>query len=119
MIKIFIFLIAFSFSGFSQTKNGATNSDAGFVITGNVTGFANGTSVSFLNEQTNAPEKQATIENGRFVIKGHMEEPGFKGLIFGDQPPLVPLFLDNSNIKITGDKNALDKLSITGSPAQA
>ena len=48
-----------------------------------------------------------------------MNEPGFKGLVFGDQPPVVPLFLDNSHVKISGDKNAIDKLSITGSPSQA
>ena len=46
-----------------------------------------------------------------------MPQPSFKVLIFGDQPPAIPLFLDNSNIKISGDKNALDKLSITGSPS--
>lgn len=118
MKNILILFFAFPFFGFSQTKK--TNeiyAEKGFVITGTVTGFANGTSVSFLNDQTNQPEKQTTIENGRFVIKGKMPEPGFKGLIFGDQPPLVPLFLDNSNIKISGDKNAIDKLSISGSPA--
>jgi peroxiredoxin len=119
MKNILILLLAFPFFGFSQTKKTKEmHAEKGFVITGTVTGFANGTSVSFLNEQTNLPEKQTTIEDGKFVIKGQMQEPGFKGLIFGDQPPLVPLFLDNSNIKISGDKNAIDKLSVTGSPSQ-
>ena len=117
MKKIFIFLLAFPFLGFSQTKKPtAPRAENSFVISGNVTGFADGTSVSFLNEQTNLPEKQTSIEKGKFVIKGKMNEPGFKGLIFGDQPPVVPLFLDNSSIKISGDKNAIDKLLITGSP---
>ena len=117
MKKIFIFLLAFPFFGFSQTKKTTeTRADNRFVITGNVTGFADGTTVSFLNEQTNLPEKQASIEKGKFVIKGQMKEPGFKGLIFGDQPPVVPIFLDNSNVRISGDKNAIDKLLITGSP---
>jgi peroxiredoxin len=119
MTKIFILLIAFPFLGFSQTKkNKEMHRENGFIISGNVTGFPDGTAVSFLNEQTNLPEKQTTIKSGKFVIKGKVEEPGFKGLIFGDQPPLVPLFLDNSSIQITGDKNAIDKLSITGSPSQ-
>jgi len=119
MKKLFILLIAFPFFGFSQSKKTTKiNAENGFVISGIVTGFTNGTSVSFLNEQTNLPEKQTTIENGRFVIKGQMQEPGFKVLIFGDQPPAVPLFLDNSNIKISGDKNAIDQLLITGSPTQ-
>jgi peroxiredoxin len=120
MNKIFILFIILPVLSFSQTKKATeTHQENGFVITGNVTGFTNGTSVSFLNEQTNLPEKQTTIENGKFVIKGQMQEPGFKGLIFGDQPPVVPLFLDNSNVKISGDKDALDKLSISGSPTQA
>jgi len=88
-----------------------------FVIEGNVTGFEDGTAVSFLNEQTSMPEKQTTIVRGKFIIKGKMEQPGFKGLIFGNIQTLVPVFLDNSNVKITGDKNALDQLVITGSPS--
>jgi peroxiredoxin len=120
MKRIFILLLILPALGFCQTaKTTDKLIENGFVITGNVTGFDDGTSVSFLNEQTNSPEKQTTIEKGKFIIKGQMNEPGFKGLIFGDQPPLVPLFLDNSNIKITGDKNAIDKLSITGSPSHA
>ncbi len=119
MKKFLILLAAFPLFGHSQTKETTEiPSEKGFVITGNISGFANGTSVSFLNEQTNTPEKQTTIENGKFVVKGQMQEPGFKVLIFGDQPPAVPLFLDNSNVKITGDKSAIDKLSITGSPSQ-
>ncbi len=35
----------------------------GFMITGEVTGFKDGASVSFLNEQTGQPEKQSTIKN--------------------------------------------------------
>ncbi|MEP6928147.1 MAG: TlpA disulfide reductase family protein [Ginsengibacter sp.] len=117
MKKIFILLFALPFFGFSQVKktDGAHAGDS-FIITGNVTGFAEGTSVSFLNEQTNLPETQAIIKKGLFIIKGKVNEPGFKGLIFGDQQPVVPIFLDNSNIKISGDKNAIDKLVITGSP---
>jgi peroxiredoxin len=118
MKKIFILFLLVPFFSFSQTKKKVeTPVQNGFVITGDVTGFPNGTAVSFLNDQTGQPEKQTTIENGKFVIKGQMPQPSFKVLIFGDQPPGVPLFLDNSNIKISGDKNAIDKLSITGSPA--
>ena len=118
MKKIFVLLLVLPFFSFSQTKaKTQTPAENGFVITGNVTGYPNGTSVSFLNDQTGQPEKQTTIENNKFVVKGEMPQPSFKVLIFGDQPPAIPLFLDNSNIKITGDKSALDKLSITGSPS--
>ena len=134
MKKIFTLFLLLPFLGFSQTNvqangqaNGQANKkpekqpDTGFVITGDVTGFANGTPVSFANQQTNQLEKQATIENGKFIIRGKMDEPGFKVLLFGDQPPFVPvfLFLDNSNVTITGTKDAIDKMMVKGSPSNA
>ncbi len=121
MKRIFYLFFALPFFGFSQTltseKEVAANT--GFEISGNISGYEDGTSVSFLNEQTGTPEKQTTIEKGKFLIKGQLAEPSFRILIFGDQPPVVPLFLDNSKIKISGDKNNLDQLSITGSKTQA
>ena len=105
------------FFGFAQPSGSEkiASQDGGFEISGNITGYNDGTSVSFLNEQTGVPEKQTTIEKGKFIIKGKLEEPSFRILVFGDQPPAVPLFIDNSKIKITGDKSSLDKLSVTGS----
>ena len=114
IIYLFFVLPIFAFSQVkpSEKKEAA---DQGFEISGDVTGYDDGTSVSFLNDQTGLPEKQTTIEKGKFFIKGQLTEPSFKVLVFGDQPPVVPLFLDNSKVKISGDKNALDQLSITGS----
>lgn len=89
----------------------------GFIINGNITGFPDGIPVSFLNEQTGMPEQQAVISKGKFIIKGKMQQPAFKGLIFNNAQPVIPIFLDNSKIKITGNKDALDKLIITGSPS--
>lgn len=126
MRSIFILFFLLPFLALSQVKKTApakpkvqTPAFDGYVITGHVTGFPDGTPVSFLNEQTNAPEKQAVIKAGKFTIKGKMNQPGFKGLIFNNAQPLVPLFLDNSKIKITGNKDALDKVVITGSPSHA
>jgi len=112
MKKLFFLLLFIPFLGFSQS------SSKDFEISGNVTGYENGTTVSFLNQQTQVPEKQTTIENGKFIIKGQLTEPSFIVLVFGDQPPAIPMFIDNSKINITGDKNNLDKLSITGSKSQ-
>ena len=121
MKRIIFLLIALPFFGFSQTSSSEKNvvNNPGFEISGNVTGYEDGTSVSFLNDQTGTPEKQTTIEKGKFIIKGQLPEPSLRVLVFGDQPPAVPLFLDNSKIKISGDKNNLDQLSITGSITQS
>lgn len=121
MKRIFCILFMLPFFGFSQTSASEKNvtDNSGFEISGNITGYDDGTAVSFLNEQTGVPEKQATIEKGKFIIKGQLPEPSFRVLVFGDQPPVVPLFIDNSKIKIAGDKNSLDQLSITGSATQS
>jgi peroxiredoxin len=119
MKKTLFLLLTIPFFAFSQTsseKNISSSKD--FEISGNVSGYEDGTSVSFLNQQTGVPEKQATIEKGKFIIKGNLKEPSFIVLIFGDQPPAIPLFIDNSKITISGDKNNLDNLSITGSKTQ-
>ena len=125
MRSTFFLLLLLPVLGFSQVKKITksqskiqTSAFDGFVITGDITGFADGTTVSFLNEQTGVPDQVAVVAKGKFLIKGKMDQPGFKGLIFNNAQPLVPLFLDNSNIKITGNKEALDKLAITGSPSQ-
>lgn len=124
MRSIFIFIFLLPVFGYAQVKKSTdtkpkvqTVAFDGYIITGTVTGFADGTPVSFLNEQTNVPEQQTVISKGKFIIKGKMPQPGFKGLIFNNSQPVVPLFLDNSNVKITGKKEALDKLVIIGSPS--
>ena len=123
MRSFFSLLFLLPLVAFSQPKKTVTVKPQtkvaweGYIITGKVTGYPNGTPVSFLNEQTNAPEVQAKIYNGSFTIKGKMEQPALKGLIFNNEPPLIPIFLDNSEIKITGSKEQLSQLSITGSPA--
>ncbi len=121
----FLFFFIFPLIAFSQVKH-KTISKAptvnpvhkpadGFIINGTVTGFPDGTPVSFLNDQTGVPEQQTIIKNNKFIITGKQAEPGFKGLIFGNEQPLIPLFIDNSDIKISGNKNELDKLVVTGS----
>lgn len=120
MKKIFFLFIALPFFGFAQTSvnSNKTNGNDGYEITGNISGYADGTSVSFLNQQSGIPEKQTSFEKGKFVIKGQLPEPSFIILVFGGQPPAIPLFIENSKVNITGDKNSLDNLSITGSKTE-
>lgn len=39
-------------------------------------------------------------------------------LVFAEQPPAVPMFIDNSKILIKGDKSDLENLAITGSKTE-
>ena len=89
----------------------------GYIITGNIKGFPDGTPVSFLNEQTGVPEQQGVIKSNKFEIKGKMEQPGVKSLVIANGPPAITIFLDNSRVKILGDKTSLEKAIITGSPS--
>jgi thiol-disulfide isomerase/thioredoxin len=112
MKSFFLLLLAVPFFAISQPNSN------GYEISGNITGYPDGASVSFLNQQTNALEKQGTIQDGKFTIKGNLAEPSFIILVFGEQPPAVPMFIDNSKILIKGDRNNLENLSITGSKTE-
>ena len=87
----------------------------GFVINGEVTGYANGTSVALLNGQTGAPQYETSIASNKFTLKGKQTTPDFLFLSFNKKGPYVPLFLDNSFVKITGKKEAVEHLAVTGS----
>jgi thiol-disulfide isomerase/thioredoxin len=88
-----------------------------FNINGTVTGFNEGATVEFLNGQTGATEQSTVLKAGKFSFKGKMGTPEFKIIIFNRQQPYITLFLDNSNITITGDKATIDKAKVIGSPS--
>jgi len=89
----------------------------GFSISGTVTGYADGITVTLLNGQTGAQLDQTVLAKGKFAFKGKMDEPDFRILLFNGQPPFITLFLDNSNIKVSGDKATIDHAIVTGSPS--
>lgn len=86
-----------------------------FNISGTVTGFNEGATVELLNGQTGATELSTVLKNGQFSFKGKMERPDFKIVLFNRQQPYITIFLDNSNVNITGDKATIDKSKISGS----
>ena len=94
-----------------------TVANDGFTITGQMKGFADGTTVALLNGQTGVAEVETVINKEKFILKGKVISPEFKILLFNKQPPYTNLFLDNSNITIAGNKATPDQLLVTGSPA--
>lgn len=128
MIRIFLFLFLLPFFVNAQNQlKGKTKAKSivktkpaeGFVINAGVTGFPEGTTVDFLNGRTGAIEISTTIKANKFEFKGKVDVPDFKIILFNKQPPYITLFIDNSNIKITGVKETIDKAKITGSAAHA
>lgn len=92
-------------------------STAEFNINGTVTGFNEGATVELLNGQTGATELSTILKAGKFSFKGKMERPEFKIVLFNRQQPYITVFLDNSNVTITGDKATIDKSKVFGSPS--
>ena len=86
-----------------------------YIITGTVNGFPDGTKVALLNGQSGAPENESTVMKNKFTLKGKLANPDFKIIIFDNKPPYITLFLDNSTVKITGDKATMDKAIVKGS----
>jgi peroxiredoxin len=91
----------------------------GFIITAYITGFSDGTKVALLNGTTGQPEQQSGIYLNTFAFKGKLDKPAFKIILVDNKPPYLTLFLDNSNVKITGTKEAFDKAVVTGSPSNS
>lgn len=91
----------------------------GFTIDAEIKGYPDGTPVALLNGQTGAPESETTIKQNKFSFKGKVTTPDFKIILFNKQPPYLTLFLDNSQVKIVGDKDALNNALISGSPSHS
>lgn len=91
----------------------------GFVINGEVTGFAEGATIALLNGTTGQPEQQSTISQNKFSFKGKLDKPAFKILLVDNKPPYLTLFLDNSDVKVSGNKETFDKAAVSGSASNS
>jgi peroxiredoxin len=104
----------------TATAQVATEKTAGgFVITGEVSGFADGTKISLLNGTTGQPEQQSSIAQNKFSFTGKLDKPAFKIILIEQKPPYLTLFLDNSDVKVSGTKDAFDKASVSGSASNS
>ena len=91
----------------------------GFTINGEVTGFADGTKLALLNGTSGQPEQNSGIYQNKFSFTGKLDKPAFKIILIDNKPPYITLFLDNSDVKVTGTKEAFDKATVTGSPSNS
>jgi peroxiredoxin len=91
--------------------------DDEFLIIGNINGYPDGTPVTLLNGVTSATEAESLVKNNSFSFKGKAVYPDFKVILFNKQNPYIMLFVDNSLIKITGNKSTLAQSTVTGSAA--
>lgn len=86
-----------------------------FIINANITGFPDGTKAELLNGLNGQTEMETTITKNKFTLKGKSLVPDFKLLRLNGQPPYTTLLIDNSTIKIVGNKDSIGYLRIIGS----
>lgn len=126
MKKYFLVLMLVPFAGFAQVKakkvtkakvvEAPKPAADSYTINGTMTGFADGTPVDLLNGQNGQPELTTTISNGKFSFTGKLSYPDVKLISFNKTGPYITMFIDNSVITITGNKDAIDQAVVKGSP---
>jgi peroxiredoxin len=86
----------------------------GFILTGNIEGIDNlGVRIIATDDTTNVLAK-GTITKGAFKLNGSIPEPGLYWLVLGNEQA-QHVFLENSNIKISGSKKDIKNIKIEGS----
>ena len=86
----------------------------GYTITGTVAGLPEGAEVKITSTQDNSTLAKGTVKNGTFTIKGSVAEPGLYYIVLGSEQP-QHIYVENSPIKISGDKKDIKNLKIVGS----
>lgn len=107
MKKVFALILLLPLISFAQ---------AGFVISGNVVGITDGeVKITSVQEGAQLVAKGA-VKSGALSVKGSVPEPGLYWITIGKEQP-QHIFLENTAIKISGNKKDIKNLKIEGSAA--
>ena len=117
MKKIFLLFFIIPTLLSAQQKPAGLNRE-GFVINGNVTGLTDGSEVKITQTNDKTVIASGKIAGGKFTVKGEVAEPGLYWLVLGKEQP-VHIYLENSNINVTGSKSAIKNIKVTGSKSHA
>lgn len=94
----------------------------GFTITGNVTGFKDSTMILLKNLDTQQSLDTTYIVNNNFVFKGKVDHPQRLFMMtksaHRDSAKYTSLWVENSNIKLTGSFDTFQSSNIEGSKSQ-
>jgi peroxiredoxin len=88
----------------------------GFRINGNITGIEDGTVKLTSTQDANQVLATGQVTKGVFTLEGTLPEPGLFWLALNGEQPLY-IYLENSNVKVTGTKANIKNLTIEGSSA--
>jgi len=85
-----------------------------FLITGTVTGLAEGTDIKLLDGNDNSNLASGKVVKGKFILIGKVAEPSLAILQLGSGVSQY-IFIENKKIAITGSMANLKNLKVTGS----
>lgn len=89
------------------------------LVNGRITGLKEQSKVYLVDANTPTDTiARATQKKGEFVLKGSLREATLLSLVFDEAKKRTIVFLDNNKIAISGEVNDLQKITVTGSPAQ-
>lgn len=91
---------------------------AQFSIKGNIQGLKDGAVITLhANDPASEPIASAVAKAGSFQLKGNVEDPNIHVLNYAEGSKRLVIFLDNSNVTVTGNLDAFDKAVVKGSPS--
>jgi peroxiredoxin len=96
----------------------AQNTPKGFAIKGKVNGLSDGEVKITTVQEDHRIIASGTASGGSFAVNGSVPEPGLYFLVLSDQQPQY-IFLDNSAITISGDRQDIKNIKIVGSPSHS
>lgn len=106
IIALFIFLAPFVAKG-------------QFSIKADIKGLPDGSVLTLhANDPNSEPVAKATATGGKFEMRGKVDDPNIHVLNYAAANKRFVIFLDNSNVTVTGTLDAFDKLVVKGSPSQ-
>src|SRR5689334_10789905 len=111
-------ILSIIFIGLLHTNLFAADKDTSFTITGNMSGFADGTLVKLEDQNTGEQLAQTTIQKNKFVLKGKLPEPTLCWLkISGDEQQYI--YVENKKITVSGIKPVRTNFKVEGSVSHA
>lgn len=106
MLKHFIAILFFPFVLTAQNANQ-------FSINGTIDGLKDSTLV-FLNSSSGVAIAQDYAMNGKFTLKGTLDEPGLNRLAFIGVTNELDIFMFNDKVLLKGNVNQIAKVNVTG-----
>jgi hypothetical protein len=93
-------------------------SGAGYAITGQIKGLADGTRLYLIDGGRRVRIDSATVQQGQFALRGRVAEPVHTYLYAGRGPASVKLadiLLDNQRVQVSGTQPVYNDVTVSGS----